>query len=605
MFNPVSLFLRTVLASVASIAFCVSAHAQPSGGPYGPIQLNYELPEVEGMVYFVSPGGDADASGDSVDVPTTIESAISRVVTGDAIVLRGGVYRTGDLMLNQGITMQPYQDEQPVLKGTKVAEDWEELRDNLWRIKWEHFFPLKPQGWWRREREARRTPMYLFNNDMLFVDGEMYRMVGWPGEIEGNDFYIDYEEGYVYIGTDPTDRLVEITAYDNAMTRVIEEVHGKESDGLGPKVLGIVFTQYAYRAIEIDGKDPDGVSPESEHGNDVVGSHFENCTFRYCSRVGGYFRGNDLVIRNCLVSNTSTEGIFVLASNDALLERNIVTRNNMEGITGYYNSAIKIFNQCYRVVCRDNLIIDNPGSSGIWYDVGNVDGLFVNNWIQSTTNGFFFEISKGAICAGNVFVDCHTGIRVLNSERVRVYQNTLVNSMAYFQRTERSAVGDHFGWHPRTGPKVEERDGHVFVGNLLFGDSDFDEPLLKVEQSEAVRDRLKDPQFDALDYNVYVRRGYGDEGYLLTWSPSVEEENIMTLDTPAEITELNSDYEANSEWYLDYNGPVFYGEHLGRFDLLSAFPASGFEADLPQEAIEALGWEESDASYPGAFPVKD
>ena len=42
---------------------------------------------------------------------------------------------------------------------------------------------------------------------------------------------------------------------------------------------------------------------------------------------------------------------------------------------------------------KDNLIIDNRDSSGIWYDVGNVDGLFINNWIENTDNGFFFEIS--------------------------------------------------------------------------------------------------------------------------------------------------------------------------------------------------------------------
>ena len=28
---------------------------------------------------------------------------------------------------------------------------------------------------------------------------------------------------------------------------------------------------------------------------------------------------------------------------------------------------------------------------------GNVDGVFVNNWVQDCLDGFFFEISKGAI----------------------------------------------------------------------------------------------------------------------------------------------------------------------------------------------------------------
>ena len=93
---------------------------------YGPIPMVYELPEVSGAIYYVAPDGDPAAEGSTLEAPTTIEAAISRVSTGDALVLRGGTYRTGNLTFNQGITIQPYQDEQPVLKGTLVAENWEQ-----------------------------------------------------------------------------------------------------------------------------------------------------------------------------------------------------------------------------------------------------------------------------------------------------------------------------------------------------------------------------------------------------------------------------------------------------------------------------------------------
>ena len=113
-----------------------------------------------------------------------------------------------------------------------------------------------------------------------------------------------------------------------------------------------------------------------------MGTTLENCTISFCSRVAGYFRGDRLTIRHCRVSDTSTEGVYVIGSNDVLLEKNIFMRNNIENITGYYPAAVKIFNQCYRVTCRDNLVIDLPNSNGIWYDVGNVDGVFVDNWIE-------------------------------------------------------------------------------------------------------------------------------------------------------------------------------------------------------------------------------
>ena len=119
--------------------------AQPSGGPYGPIQQSYALPEKAAHIYYVAPDGKADAAGTALDQPTTLEAAIARVVTGDAIVLRGGTYRTGGLKLNQGITLQPYADEQPVLKGTQVATKWEAQSNGLWRTSWSRLFPAKPR----------------------------------------------------------------------------------------------------------------------------------------------------------------------------------------------------------------------------------------------------------------------------------------------------------------------------------------------------------------------------------------------------------------------------------------------------------------------------
>lgn len=617
-------------SAVSLATFCLlllmpaALQAQPSGGPYGPIQQRYVVPEGAAHVYYVAPDGKVEAAGTSLSEPTSIESAIERAVTGDAIILRGGTYRTGDLRFNQQITMQPYEDERPILKGTRVATDWQRLRGNLWVTNWETLYPMKPQDWWQREREATRTPLHRFNNDMVFVDGKMLLSAGWAGDVDEKSYWIDYEQGKVYIGVNPKGKTVEITAFDSALTRTTRDVHGKTSDGKGPTVRGITFTQYAYRAIEIEGEDPEGVSPESEHGKDVVGSTFEHCEISHCSRVAGYFRGDGLTIRHCLVSDTSTEGIFILSSNDVLLEKNVITRNNTEGITGYYNSAVKIFNQCYRVTCRDNLVIDNPDSSGIWYDVGNVDGVVVNNWVERTYNGFFYEISQRAICAGNVFVDCDSGVRVLNSADVQVYQNTLINSRASFERTTRSAVNDHFGWHPSTGPDVDERDGHVFVGNLLAADEGFRGPLMMTFQVRPLNKTLTEPQLTTLDYNVYVRQDKPGAQPLIAWSPADTEagerefppggmmanwesfgasRNTKQLGSPSELHAMIPQFSANSRAFLGYYGPLFRGVRLSRYDLEADFPGTRSAAPLSDDVLELLGQSRESAQFPGAFPV--
>ncbi|PTY07152.1 hypothetical protein DB347_07520 [Opitutaceae bacterium EW11] len=597
------LVLFRVLAGVAlgGLFAAPPAAAQPSGGPYGPVQQRYELPKAK-RIFYVSPSGNAASPGNTLEQPTTIESAIAQVTTGDAIVLRGGTYRVGGLKLNQGVTIQPYADERPIFKGTEVATEWVAQPNGLWRTSWKKLFPARPADWWRRERQGKITPLYVFNNDMVFFDGELLAAVGGDQEVTEKTYHIDYEAGQIYIGRDPKDHLVEITTQDSALVRTIQDVHGKQNDRQGPAIRGITFTQYAYRALEVEGTEPNAYMDPSKFGKEVVGTLLENDTISFCSRVAGYLRGDKLVIRNCLVADCGTEGLYVIDSADVLLEKNIVTRtNSAEQISGYYASAVKIFNQSYRVTCRDNLIIDNPYASGIWYDVGNVDGVFVNNWVERTNDGFFFEISKGAICAGNVFVNCNKGVRVLNSSNVQMYQNTFFNSVASIERTERSAVGDHFGWHPSAGPAVADRKGHVFVNNLLVADETFAGPLIEFIQSPKLRDQLKDPQAKEIDGNVYARRAPARPQPLLAWAPVQNEKGLLEFSSIEDFRKADSRFEAKAQVYPDYWGALFKSTQLERFELLRAFPGAGNGIALPESIRELLKLKHGAPAFPGAY----
>ncbi len=592
---------RFFLSCVAALGVLAgSAVAAPSGGPYGPIQQNYAPPATAGTVFYVAPDGDSEAAGSALDAPTTLESAIARVVTGDAIILRGGTYRTGNLQLNQGITLQPHADEQPVLKGTFVVQPDQAVkqRNGLYRIKWDHLFPLKPQPWWTRGTFGATTPQWLFNNDMVFVDGQPLKTVGWEGDVKEGTFSVDYDAGHIYLAVDPAEHEVEITAFDNAITRTTGEVHGKASDGKGFVMRGLTLTQYAYRAIEIGGYDPEEISPESKHGNDVIGTTLEHCTITHCSRVAGYFRGDNMVFRHNLISDTSTEGIFILASDDALLEKNIFRRNNVEGIQGYFPAAVKIFNQTRRVVVRDNLLMDNPGSNGIWYDVGNVDGVFINNWIQDGYNGFFFEISKGVTVAGNVFVNSDAWI--LNSSDAKIYNNTFLNSSMRITRTSRSAQGDHFDWHPASGPDVHERIGHEVRNNLFVTDGKVEDGVVRVQQEATLAARLADQQV-VFDHNVYVRLGE-TPAKLFTWAPVPDDEDAEAkFATLADLQAVVPAVDPHGVEFIGYRGPLFHGLELRRLELLQAFPAAQAGGAIPPTVARLIGAE---AGQVGAYPTE-
>jgi parallel beta-helix repeat protein len=433
---------------------------------------------------------------------------------------------------------------------------------------------------------------------MVFVDGELLHAVGWEGQIDAHSYYIDYESGQVYIGVDPTTHLVEITAHDGALTRAVRDVHGKKNDHKGPTIRGITFTQFAYRALEVEGKEAEGLSNPETFGKDVVGTTLENVTITYCSRVAGYFRGDHLTIRNCLVSDTRTEGIYVLSSGNILLERNILRRNNIEDMLGYFPAAVKIFDQCYHAMVRDNLVLDQPHSNGIWFDVGNVDGRFVDNWIEGAEDGFFFEISKGATVVGNVFVNCDKGIRVLNSSNVHAYHNTLINTVASFERTERSAKNDHFGWHPSTGPDVDQREGHRFVGNLLVADDTFTRELLHFEQAKVLCGKLTKPMISQLDGNVYIRRGNHTAKTFIVWTPAETENCLAEYPTLAAFQKAHPEFDAHSSYFENYYGVVFKSAELSNVQPVRAFPS---DAPVPDEVRALAGWPAGVPLNAGAY----
>ncbi len=591
---------RVLLILLVIFSSCSQPPDKAPSVEYGPIAHTYDLPEVPGTIYFVSPDGDADSDGLEPESPASIEEIFARVVTGDAIIMRGGTYRTGNLTFNQGITIQPYHDEQPVLNGTLVADYWTKVTDNLWVTDWEHLFPASPEDWWNRERHEQFTPLHRFNNDAVFVDGQFLQSAGSTEEVYEDTYFVDYNENKVYIGTDPADRFIEITAFRKAIYRTLKAVHGKEPDNRGPVIRGITFTQYPDTMVHIGGA---GLAID-QHGRDAVGTVFENCTFSNCFRIGVFALSDSLVMRNCKVVNTNTEGVYIVASSDILLERNIIENNNIEKWTGFYPAAVKIFNQSHRAVVRENLVINHPNSNGVWWDVGNHDGVFISNHVEGVNhNGLFFEISDGCIVAGNVFKDCSQGIFVLNASNVEVYNNTIINSRVNFSRNNRGDEIGLFGWHVTTGPGVEERNGHVFVNNLLYMRSDYDSPIIQTDQPAFMCERLSDPHLNTFNNNVFVR-GKGEEGYdapIIRWSPYPNEDCRIDIYLPRQLNDLYPGFSNDCLFYGNFDGPMFMDLENNDFRIAAGFPGIGAATKIPAHIADVTDLKVNENNFPGAF----
>jgi hypothetical protein len=188
---------------------------------------------------------------------------------------------------------------------------------------------------------------------------------------------------------------------------------------------------------------------------------------------------------------------------------------------------------------------------------------------------------------------------------VHVYNNTFIDSPATFQRDERSAVADHFGWHSSTGPDVDQREGHVFLNNLLVASESFAEPLLRFEQPASLCESLTRPMANEVNGNVYVRAttmGAAEPSPLVVWSPAATENCTVTLGS---LEEFRSQVPANEVDGLQIDRSpqsVFKGPDVGRYELLQMLP--GERGTVPADIRKHLGWSEADARTIGAFPLR-
>lgn len=458
-------------------------------GPFGPQEKSYPVPA--GAI-IVSPAGLDSNDGTSVDSPTTISNALKQANTGDVIVLRGGVYRVGDLEFNKQITIQPYLDERPVLKGSRIADQWKQ-KGNVWATKWDALFPHEPPGWYLPDRHG---PPFIWNGDAVLVDGKMYRPVGGIDELTIGRFFCDYENGEVYLAEYPDGKTVEITAHEYGLHRV----HEKTADRAGPTILGLDMMQYSSACLAVDGEAWYRTIEPGEMPYAPIKTRIEDCRFLFCPRSGlrvtspqSYLAHNDIsYIGNCAV--------VTYMSHNSVFEHNEIHHSNFYEHKSF-PAGIKVFNQAYNYVLRNNYLSDMSCIS-VWYDVGLREGAVINNYFRDCGISVKIEISHRNYIAGNVFENAR--MFLCNSANCVVYNNTFIDSRLEFMRNNRGYSGwdKRFSFdHASTGPRPAGYHGHQIANNVFTGHPP-EGTYVKIEDSDD-----HDPNFqtDLFAQNLFLK----------------------------------------------------------------------------------------------------
>lgn len=223
------------------------------------------------------------------------------------------------------------------------------------------------------------------HSEDLFIDDQLMRHVGSLSEVGPGAWFFDYQSDTVYLGDDPTDRVVELSVQPYAF-------HG---DADNVTIIGLVIEKYAAPAQE-------GSIDSRRDREDKIGgagwSIVDNVV-RWNHGVGIAATTGAIVEGNSVYEN----GQLGLAAKGAgvTIEDNEVYGNNTAGFSAGWEAGGSKFAFTSGLVVRNNYVHDNHGP-GLWTDIDNINTLYEGNRvIDNDRMGIFHEISYDAVITGN------------------------------------------------------------------------------------------------------------------------------------------------------------------------------------------------------------
>jgi hypothetical protein len=388
---------------------CAVTNVGATGVVAGAAPLGTTTYPIPAGARFVSPDGSDAASGLQAAPWRTLTHAVVAAPSGTTIVLRAGTYREMvETRADKRFTFQPYPNEVAWMSGSRPVTGW--VSDgNAWR----------KDGWTARFSRAwvdpnmidPRYPMAAYP-DMAFIDGTPLRQVGQRAAVVAGTFFVDEASSRLWVGSDPAGHVVEASVIAEAL-----HVHAPDT-----VVRGLGFKHFANPMVRLGAVKAVGARTIIEH-NVIV----DNAT------AGLSVIGPDAVVRRNTLTRNGQLGIH---GNDALrmlAESNVASANNSERfITWSAAGGVKVTDST-GVVMRGNVADDNWGH-GIWYDSFSHDATVVRNVVRRNASaGIFFEMSHGALIAGNVSANNLAGIQSGESSDVDLWNNVMIDNTYAFK----------------------------------------------------------------------------------------------------------------------------------------------------------------------------
>jgi parallel beta-helix repeat protein len=219
--------------------------------------------------------------------------------------------------------------------------------------------------------EACRFP------EELFLDGRRVHRVTGLAEVAEGSWFFDYGSRTLWMGDDPTGRLVEMAVVPQAFT----------GDARDVTIQGLVIEAFASTA-------QDGAIRTSRgwvvDGNEIRHNH-----------AAGVRLAAEVVVSRNFVHHNGQFGIAG-GGRSVLVEGNEIAYNGVAGFNPLWAAGGTKFVMTRDLVARGNLVYGNRGP-GLWTDIDNVESLIEDNRVYDNAHaGIKHEISYAAVIRNNV-----------------------------------------------------------------------------------------------------------------------------------------------------------------------------------------------------------
>jgi parallel beta-helix repeat protein len=518
---------------------------------------------------FVAPGGNDSAAGSQAAPFRTLGAAVAKAKAGGTVVLRAGSYNESVVVpFNKPLTIQAYPKEAVWLDGSVPVSSWQRSGSG-WSTPWTSFPSSALLGIADNPRFLSPSFPLAGRPDQVFLDGVQLTQVT-PDKLAPGTFAPDPAGGRVLIGSDPSGHELRIS---NKQQAIWVQAPDTTLQGFGVR---------RYATLDSD-------RGTIRLGN--TGATAQDLVVVENAMIGVNLENNGGTLRRLTVEHNGMLGIGANASYDMSLSDSVVRENNWQRFKETpVSGGVKITRS--RGVTVSNNDVSRNYSSGLWLDESVYDSKVVGNTVvDNEWTGIQLELSSKAVVAGNTVTGGKTGIQIIGTDDVRVYNNS-VGGFSQFgvkvlqdERRQATAATGQDRRRPIPDPTMSWVTGKITIANNAFGSGGY----YQVYVLDSKTNRSADSMGVTVTGNAFNQRRTTAQATLVGWGAG-DNKTVTRFDTVSALSVKNSSWRnVETSSVLDLGGMT---------SLLTS--SLGIVSALPSDIAALLG-QPGTARRIGAF----